>query len=32
VLKRDMARDNPFAKRRGLRNGATESVFTLVKK
>lgn len=32
VLKRDMARDNPFAKRRGLRNGAAESVFTLVKK
>lgn len=32
VLKQDMARDNPFAKRRGLRNGATESVFTLTKK
>lgn len=32
VLKQDMARDNPFAKRRGLRNGASESVFTLTKK
>ncbi|MGP9833168.1 thiopurine S-methyltransferase [Marinobacter sp. NSM] len=32
VLKRDMAHDNPFAKRRGLRNGAAESVFTLTKK
>ncbi|MBE0485523.1 thiopurine S-methyltransferase [Marinobacter sp.] len=32
MLRQDMARDNPFAKRRGLRNGATESVFTLTKK
>lgn len=32
VLRNDMARDNPFAKRRGLRNGATESVFKLIKK
>ncbi len=32
VLKKDMARDNPFAKRRGLQNGATESVFRLIKK
>lgn len=31
VLTREMARDNPFAKRRGLRNGATESVFYLKK-
>lgn len=29
LLKQDMARDNPFAKRRGLRNGASESVFLL---
>ncbi len=29
VLTREMARDNPFAKRRGLQNGATESVFYL---
>lgn len=32
LLKQDMARDNPFAKRRGLRNGATESVFVLTKR
>lgn len=32
VVKRDMARDNPFAKRKGLRNGASESVFILRKK
>lgn len=31
VLKKDMARDNPFAKRRGLQSGATESVFYLKK-
>lgn len=31
LLKQDMARDNPFAKRRGLRSGATESVFRLSK-
>ncbi len=31
VLTKEMARDNPFAKRRGLRNGATESVFFLEK-
>jgi thiopurine S-methyltransferase len=31
VLSREMGRDNPFAKRRGLRNGATESVFYLKK-
>ena len=31
VLSQDMGRDNPFAKRRGLRNGATESVFYLRK-
>src|SRR5690554_3141484 len=32
VMKQDMARDNPFAKRRGLHNGATESVFVLTRK
>lgn len=32
LLKKDMARDNPFAKRRGLRNGASESVFLLERK
>lgn len=31
ILRQDMARDNPFAKRRGLQNGATESVFYLEK-
>ncbi|WP_372964429.1 thiopurine S-methyltransferase [Marinobacter sp.] len=32
ILRQDMARDNPFAKRRGLRNGAKESVFKLTRK
>ncbi|SFM68297.1 thiopurine S-methyltransferase [Marinobacter zhejiangensis] len=31
LSKQDMARDNPFAKRRGLSCGATESVFRLSK-
>ncbi|MFL1403908.1 thiopurine S-methyltransferase [Marinobacter sp. M1N3S26] len=31
ILSQDMGRDNPFAKRKGLQNGATESVFYLKK-
>ena len=31
LLTNDMGRDSPFAKRKGLQNGATESVFVLRK-
>ncbi|MBZ0334686.1 thiopurine S-methyltransferase [Marinobacter sp. AL4B] len=32
IHKQDMAHDSPFAKRKGLSKGATESVFKLIKK
>lgn len=32
IRSNDLPRDNPFAKRRGLLNGASESVFRLIKK